>query len=124
MSIYAIFMASFKHRAFTWSYRSSIYRVHCYGDTYISVPPCWKETNRWKKRLNTLINKNSLRKFQSLLADLQPPACNRDGFFKVLQCRHIVCNCVDRYGKSIAQFDLAKLFGLSCPQLYRPLTPS
>ena len=32
-SIYAIFMASLKHGAFTWSYRSSIYRVHCYGDT-------------------------------------------------------------------------------------------
>ena len=33
MSIYAIFMASLKHGAFTWSYRSSIYIVHCYGDT-------------------------------------------------------------------------------------------
>ena len=26
-------MASLKHGAFTWSYRSSIYIVHCYGDT-------------------------------------------------------------------------------------------
>ena len=60
-----------------------------------------------------MLNKYSM--LGMVIADLSPPGCDRDGFYKPLQCQFNGCYCVDRYGTPTSEFD-HEGFGLSCPE--------